>query len=161
MTLAAGAAVGPYKILGLLGKGGMGEVYTARDERLERDVAVKILHSAYAADPDRLRRFDHEARAAAALNHPNILALYDTGTYEGTPYLVSEILHGQTLRDLLGHGALVQRRAVEYGIAVAPCSASANAPRPEPRMMPTLGAAAGAFARTAAIQASRGLAIDQ
>jgi eukaryotic-like serine/threonine-protein kinase len=126
MTLAAGAAVGPYRILGLLGKGGMGEVYTARDERLGRDVAVKVLSTAYAADPDRLRRFDQEARAAAALNHPNILAVYDTGTYQGVPYLVSEILHGQTLRDLLGHGALVQRRAVEYAIAVSAGLAAAH-----------------------------------
>jgi tetratricopeptide (TPR) repeat protein len=104
----------------------MGEVYTARDERLARDVAIKILPPTYAADPDRLRRFDQEARATAALNHPNILAVYDTGTYDGSPYIVSEVLQGQTMRDLLGHGALVTRKAVDYAIAVATGLAAAH-----------------------------------
>ena len=126
MALPPGAQIGPYKILDLLGKGGMGEVYTARDERLARDVAIKILPPTYAADPDRLRRFDQEARATAALNHPNILAVYDTGTYDGSPYIVSEVLQGQTLRDLLGHGALVTRKAVDYAIAVATGLAAAH-----------------------------------
>jgi serine/threonine protein kinase len=126
MVLTQGAAVGPYTVLGLLGKGGMGEVYRARDRRLDRDVAIKVLPSGYAADPDRLRRFDQEARAAAALNHPNILAVHDIGTHEGAPYIVSEMLHGQTLRDLLGHGALVTRTAVDYGIAIATGLAAAH-----------------------------------
>ena len=126
MTLAAGTLVGPYTILNLLGRGGMGEVYKARDQRLGRDVAIKVLPASYASDADRLRRFDQEARATAALNHPNILAVYDTGTHEGGPYIVSELLQGQTLRDMLGHGTLVTRKAVEYGIAVATGLAAAH-----------------------------------
>jgi serine/threonine protein kinase len=102
MALTPGATVGPYRILSLLGSGGMGEVYCARDDRLGRDVAVKVLPPAYAADSDRLRRFDQEARAAAALNHPHILNVYDIGTHGGAPFIVSELLQGQTLRDLLG-----------------------------------------------------------
>src|SRR5689334_22833113 len=97
----------------------MGEVYRAHDTRLRRDVAIKVLPLAYAADPDRLRRFKQEARAAAALNHPNILAVYDIGTHAGAPYIVSELLQGQTLRDALGHGALAPRRAVACAIEVA------------------------------------------
>ena len=104
----------------------MGEVYAARDERLGRDVAIKIVPSIHADSAERLRRFDQEARAAAALNHPNVLAVYDIGTFEGSPYIVSEILEGRTLRDVLGHGALVTRRAVEYGIAVASGLAAAH-----------------------------------
>ena len=126
IPLASGAQIGPYKILSLLGRGGMGEVYTARDERLARDVAIKILPPTYATDPDRLRRFDQEARATAALNHPNILAVYDTGAHNGSPYIVSEVLQGQTLRDLLGHGALVTRKAVDHAIAVATGLAAAH-----------------------------------
>ena len=126
MPLASGAQIGPYKIRSLLGRGGMGEVYSARDERLARDVALKILPSTYAADPDRLRRFDQEARAAAALDHPNIFAVHDIGTHNGSPYIVSEVLYGQTLRDVLGHGALVTRKAVEYAIAVATGLAAAH-----------------------------------
>ena len=104
----------------------MGEVYCAHDERLGRDVAIKVLPAAYSANPDRLRRFEQEARAAAALNHPNILAVHDIGTHDGAPYIVSELLQGQTLRDLLGHGALVTRKAVEYAIAVATGLAAAH-----------------------------------
>src|SRR5262245_18481771 len=126
MPLAAGESVGPYEIVSLLGKGGMGEVYRARDRRLARDVAIKVLPAVYAADPDRLRRFDREARAAAALNHPNILAIYDIGTSAGAPYIVSELLHGQTLRKILGRGALVRRTAVEYASAVADGLAAAH-----------------------------------
>ena len=126
MPLTAGALVGPYTILNLLGRGGMGEVYRARDDRLDRDVAIKILLPSYAVDPDRLRRFDQEARAAAALNHANILAVFDIGTHDGAPYIVSELLQGRTLRDMLGHGALVTRRAVEYGIEVATGLAAAH-----------------------------------
>jgi serine/threonine protein kinase len=126
MALASGATVGPYRILNPLGSGGMGEVYRARDERLGRDVAIKILPSSYAADADRLRRFDQEARAAAALNHPNILAIHDIGTHDGAPYIVSELLQGQTVRDRLGHGALVTRKAVDSAIAVAMGLAAAH-----------------------------------
>jgi serine/threonine protein kinase len=98
MALASGALLGPYKILNLLGSGGMGEVYLAHDARLGRNVALKVLPAAYSADPDRLRRFEQEARAAAAMNHPNILAVHDIGTHDGAPHIVSELLQGQTLR---------------------------------------------------------------
>ena len=126
VTLVYGAVVGPYKILNLLGSGGMGEVYLAHDARLGRKVALKVLASTFSADPDRLRRFAQEARVTAALNHPNILAVHDIGTHEGAPYLVSELLQGQTLRDLLHHGALVTRDAVDYGVAVATGLAAAH-----------------------------------
>ena len=97
MSLPAGTRLGPYEILSPLGSGGMGEVYRARDPRLNRDVAIKVLPSAYSRTPERLRRFEQEARAAGTLNHPNILAVYDVGTYEDSPYLVSELLEGSTL----------------------------------------------------------------
>src|SRR5262245_58723645 len=126
MPLTSHTLVGPYEILNLLGAGGMGEVYKARDHRLGRDVAIKILPSTYAADPDRLRRSDQEARAAAALNHPNILAVHDTGTHEGRPYIVSELLQGKTGRDMLGSGALAPRKAIEYATAVATGLAAAH-----------------------------------
>ena len=106
MALAAGARLGPYEIVSALGAGGMGEVYRAKDPRLGRDVAMKILPAGFSADPDRLRRFEQEARAAAALNHPNILTVHEIGTHDGQPYIVSELLEGQTLRDAFGHGAL-------------------------------------------------------
>ena len=93
-----GARFGPYEIVSLIGAGGMGEVYKARDERLKRDVAVKVLPSLFTQNPDRLRRFEQEARAAGALNHPNILAIHDIGSQEGTPYVVAELLEGETLR---------------------------------------------------------------
>src|SRR5437870_5022046 len=89
VSLSASSRLGPYEILTLLGAGGMGEVYRARDPRLGRDVAIKVLPTAFSADPDRLRRFEQEARAAAALNHPSILAVYDIGTHDGAPYIVS------------------------------------------------------------------------
>ena len=96
MAIASGTRLGPYEILSPLGAGGMGEVYHARDTRLGRDVAVKVLPSSFSADPDRLRRFEQEARAAGALNHPNILAIHDVGRQEGMPYVVSELLEGET-----------------------------------------------------------------
>ncbi len=101
MALSAGTRLGPYEVVALIGAGGMGEVYRARDPRLGRDVAIKVLPTAYSADPDRLRRFEQEARAAAALNHPNILAVYDIGTHNNAPYIVSELLEGETIRDRL------------------------------------------------------------
>ena len=100
MSLAAGTRLGPYDILAPLGAGGMGEVYRARDPRLGRDVAIKVLPEAFSADPERLSRFEQEARAAAALNHPNILAVYDIGQHGGSPYIVSELLEGATLGEL-------------------------------------------------------------
>src|SRR5579864_1146397 len=116
MPLASGTKLGQYEILAPLGAGGMGEVYRARDPQLGRDVAIKILPSSWSADPERLRRFEQEARAAAALNHPNILAVYQLGTHEGTPYLVSELLEGSTLREQLQRGPLAVRKAVDYAV---------------------------------------------
>src|SRR6266567_2393615 len=91
-----GRTLGHYKILESIGKGGMGEVYRARDTRLGRDVAIKVLPPAFSTDADRLRRFEQEARAASALNHPNILVIHDVGTHDGSPYVVSELLEGET-----------------------------------------------------------------
>src|SRR5712692_3412153 len=101
MPLTTPSHLGPYEILSLLGVGGMGEVYRARDPRLGRDVAIKVLPAEFSADPERLDRFEQEARAAAALNHPNILAVYDIGQHHGAPYIVSELLEGETLRERL------------------------------------------------------------
>src|SRR5438045_5173637 len=102
MALAAGARLGSYEVLSALGSGGMGEVYRARDPRLRRDVAIKVLPADLLLDAERLSRFEQEARAASALNHPNILTVHDIGIHEGRPYLVTELLDGSSLRDLLG-----------------------------------------------------------
>ena len=126
MALIPGARLGPYEIVGLLGAGGMGEVYRARDPRLERAVAVKVLPSKFSADLDRLRRFEQEARAAAALNHPHILAVYDIGTEAGTTFVVSELLEGKTLREVLEQGALPVRKAIAYAVQVAQGLAAAH-----------------------------------
>src|SRR5476651_1263451 len=115
MTLAPGTRLGPYEISGLLGSGGMGDVHRAHDARLGRDVALKVLHAATTADPDRLRRFEQEARATAALNHPNIVAVFDVGTEDGVSFVVSELLEGETLRDRLKTGAIPLRKAIEWG----------------------------------------------
>ena len=96
MALSPGTKIGPYEIQSLLGAGGMGEVYRAKDTRLGRDVALKIVLESFAREPDRLRRFELEARAVAALNHPNILAIHDIGQHDGSPFLVSELLDGET-----------------------------------------------------------------
>jgi serine/threonine protein kinase/tetratricopeptide (TPR) repeat protein len=111
--------LGPYEILAPIGAGGMGEVYRAKDTRLGREVAVKILPAEFAADPERLRRFEHEARAAAALNHPNILVLHDLGTHDGAPYIVTELLEGESLRQRLRGGPLPPAKAVDFGIQIA------------------------------------------
>ncbi|HEY6546937.1 MAG TPA: serine/threonine-protein kinase, partial [Vicinamibacteria bacterium] len=126
MLLAAGIRLGPYEVLGPLGAGGMGEVYRARDTRLGREVAVKLLPSSFADDRDRLQRFEREARAAGSLNHPNLLSLFDVGTHEKTPYLVTELLDGATLRALLTEGGLPLRKAVDYGIQIARGLAAAH-----------------------------------
>ena len=117
--LESGTQLGDYEIQSLLGAGGMGEVYRARDLRLRRDVAIKVLPPMVSNDPERLRRFEQEATAAAALSHPNILAVYRLGTYAGAPYLVSELLHGETLREQLRRGRIAFRRAVDYAIQIA------------------------------------------
>ena len=126
MALTSGTKIGPYEILSLLGAGGMGGVYKARDSRLRREVAVKILPPSFAQDADRLRRFEQEARAVGALNHPNILAIFDVGTQDGAPYLVSELLEGQSLRQHLQGAALSQRKAVDYGMQIARGLAAAH-----------------------------------
>jgi len=115
MPLSSGARFGPYEILAPLGAGGMGEVYRARDTRLGRDVAVKVLPHQFSADGERLTRFEQEARAASLLNHPNILTIYDIGVAQGMPFVVSELLEGETLRERLRSGALLPRKAIEYG----------------------------------------------
>src|ERR1700676_3409427 len=119
MGLAAGTKLDGYEILSLLGEGGMGEVYRARDLVLKRDVAIKVLPQFVSQDPDRLRRFEQEAQAAAALNHPNILAVYRMGTFDGTPYLVSELLQGATLRHQLEDSPMPFRTAIDYGVQIA------------------------------------------
>jgi hypothetical protein len=126
MNLAAGTRVGPYEVVSLLGAGGMGEVYRARDHRLDRDVAIKVLPPAYAADPDRLQRFELEARATAALNDPNIVAIYDVGTADGQPYVVAELLDGETLRSALAGGALPLRKAIGLAQQIARGLAAAH-----------------------------------
>ncbi|MFN8095388.1 MAG: protein kinase [Vicinamibacteria bacterium] len=127
MPLAVGAKLGPYEVVDLVGAGGMGEVYRARDPRLGREVAVKVLPSHVASSPERLKRFEREARAAAALNHPNILTVYDVGTARvgvdgdgaAAPYVVTELLHGESLRELLRRRSPTQRQTLSLGAQVA------------------------------------------
>ena len=119
MFLAPGVCLGPYEIRNRIGEGGMGVVYRARDTRLNRDVAIKVLPQGFAEDRDRLRRFQTEAHAVGSLNHPNILAVFDTGTFEGAPYLVMELLEGETLRERLGGKPLPAKRAVEITLQIA------------------------------------------
>ena len=139
MALSAGTRLGPYEIQSPLGAGGMGEVYRARDSRLERDVAVKVLPAAFSRDPDRLRRFEQEARAAAALNHPNILAVFDIGLHDGAPFIVMELLEGETLRERLTaargdthrgaslHASVLPvRKAIDYATQLARGLAAAH-----------------------------------
>ena len=108
-----------YEILAPLGKGGMGEVLRARDTRLNREVAIKVLPAEFAQDADRLRRFEQEAMATSALDHPNILTVYDFGTSEGNPYLVMELMEGEELRAQLDEGALPVRKAIDYAQQIA------------------------------------------
>ena len=126
MPLATGSRLGPYEVLAPIGSGAMGEVYRAHDPRLGRDVAIKILPAIVSTDSERLRRFEQEARAAAALNHPNILAVHDIGSENGSPYIVSELLEGESLRDRLNSGAVPVRKAVEYAVAIARGLAAAH-----------------------------------
>jgi eukaryotic-like serine/threonine-protein kinase len=126
MALSPGTMLGPYEILAPLGAGGMGEVYRARDTRLGRDVAIKVLPETLTKDADRLRRFEQEARAIAALNHPNILGIHDIGKYEGAPFLVSEFLEGKTLRETLEAGSLPMRHSIEYALGIAQGLAGAH-----------------------------------
>ena len=126
MTLAPGTKLGPYEILLPLGAGGMGEVYRAKDPRLGRDVAIKVLPASFSADADRLRRFEQEARAAGILNHPNITAVYDIGQHDGAPYVVQELLEGETLRSALAGGKLSPRKAIDTGLQISHGLAAAH-----------------------------------
>lgn len=127
MALEPGIKLGRYEIRSKIGAGGMGEVYRARDEKLNRDVAIKVLPAALSENTDRLHRFEQEAQAAGALNHPNILVIYDVGTNENAPYVVSELLEGEILRDRLDHGALSSRKAIDYATQIARGLAAAHA----------------------------------
>ncbi len=126
MSLPAGTQLGPYEVLELIGAGGMGEVYKARDQRLGRDVAVKVMPASFASDPERLRRFEQEARAVASLSHPNILAVHDIGQHARQPFMVSELLQGESLREMLTRGPLSQRKAIDYGVQIAHGLAAAH-----------------------------------
>src|SRR5450755_753442 len=126
MPLTPGTILGQYEIRSALGAGGMGEVYRAHDTRLDREVAIKVLPETLTADPDRLRRFEQEARAAAALNHPNILAVYQMATHEGVSYMVSELLEGETLRERLRRGPIPLRKAIDYAVQIAHGLAAAH-----------------------------------
>lgn len=126
MALASGLKLGPYELGASIGAGGMGEVYRAHDARLGRDVAIKIISASFARDVARVHRFEQEARAAAALNHPNILAVYDIGTHDGSPYIVSELLEGSTLRDRLREGPQPMRKVVDYALQIARGLAAAH-----------------------------------
>jgi serine/threonine protein kinase/Tol biopolymer transport system component len=127
MTIAAGTCLGRYEIRSKIGEGGMGEVYRARDEKLNREVAIKVLPASFSQDADRLRRFEQEAKAAGTLNHPNILAVYDVGTHDGAPYVVSELLEGETLRDRLFGPLIPLRKVVDYAAQIARGLAAAHA----------------------------------
>ncbi|MBI3697405.1 MAG: protein kinase, partial [Acidobacteria bacterium] len=126
MPLVAGLKLGPYEILAPLGAGGMGEVYRARDTRLDREVAIKVLPEHLAKDPQAMARFEREAKAVAALSHPNILAIHDVGSEQGVAYVVMELLEGETLRARVGRSAVPWRKAVEIGVAIADGLAAAH-----------------------------------
>lgn len=129
MPLPPGAKLGPYEVLGTIGAGGVGEVYRARDTLLKRDVAIKVLAGSYSRDPEKLRQFQQEAEAAAALNHPNILSIYQIGEQDGVPYIVTELLQGKTLREQQGTVALPYQKALDYALQVAHGLAAAHAKR--------------------------------
>src|SRR5271167_12389 len=126
MALTPGTILGQYEIRSPLGAGGMGEVYRAHDTRLDREVAIKVLPESLTSDPERLRRFEQEARAAAALNHPNILAVHQMATHERVSYMVTELLEGETLRERLRHGPVPLRKATDYGVQIAHGLAAAH-----------------------------------
>src|SRR5438128_2737019 len=126
MPITPESMLGPYRIAGIVGEGGMGVVYRAKDTRLGRDVAIKVLTHVATEDQERLLRFEQEARATGILNHPNLLTIYDVGHEGGAPYIVSELLEGETLRDRLGRGALPPRRAIDAALQVAQGLAAAH-----------------------------------
>src|SRR5499433_1623867 len=127
MAIATGSRFNHYEIIAPLGAGGMGEVYLAEDPRLGRQVAIKVLPVEFAKDADRLRRFEQEARATSALNHPNILTVYDIGEHEGAPYIVAELLEGEELSELIKQGAIAARKAVDCARQIAEGLAAAHA----------------------------------
>ena len=154
MALTPGTRLGTYEIVSQLGQGGMGIVFRARDTKLERDVAIKVLPRNLAEDPEALARFEREAKAVAALSHPNILAIHDFGREEGTVYAAMELLEGETLRQRLQDGALPTRKAIEIALEIAAGLAAAHdkgdrPPRPEAgeRVPPRLGPGQGARLR--------------
>ena len=118
-ALTKGTRLGDYEIISLVGSGGMGEVYRARDTKFKREVAIKVLPAYWSRDPERLQRFELEARAAAALNHPNITSIFHVGQHDGSPYIVTELLQGETLREHLRKGALRLREALDFGVEIA------------------------------------------
>ena len=118
-SIPSGSHLGPYAVEDLIGRGGMGEVYRAHDTRLDRPVALKVLPQEFSTDADRLARFTQEARTTALLNHPNIIAVYDVGTHLGVPFVVSELLDGETLRARIARGHLSVRTALGYGVELA------------------------------------------
>ena len=126
MPLVTGARLGAFEIHGPLGAGGMGEVYRARDTALKRDVAIKVLPDYWSRDPERLRRFELEAQATAALNHPNIVSIFHVGQYDGSPYIVTELLQGETLRDRLRRGPMRLREVLDFGMDMARGLAAAH-----------------------------------
>src|SRR5213080_3500957 len=126
-TISTDMVIGQYRVISKIGEGGMGEVYRARDTKLGRDVAIKVLPAALSADAERLRRFEQEAQAAGALNHPNILVIFHIGAHEGAPYIVSELLEGETLRERMAGAALPQRKAIDYALQTAHGLAAAHA----------------------------------
>src|SRR5689334_12847603 len=126
MPLTPGSRLGPYEILAQIGAGGMGEVYRAKDARLGRDVAIKVLPASFSEDTDRLRRFEQEAKAAGVLNHPNITAVHDIGEADGAPYVVQELLEGETLRAVLAGGKLSARKTIDYSLQIVRGLAAAH-----------------------------------
>src|SRR5262249_20320870 len=126
MPLVVGSRVDSYEIVTPLGAGGMGEVYRARDTSLKRDVAIKVLPEFWSRDPERLRRFELEAQAAATLNHPNIVSIFHVGQHDGCPYIVTELLQGETLRDRLRRGPMPAREACDFGADIARGLAAAH-----------------------------------
>src|SRR6266581_4197541 len=119
MSLSPGARVGPYEVQSPLGAGGMGEVYRARDTRLGREVAIKVLSEEVASDPSRLKRFEKEARSASALNHPNIVTIYDIGSADSVSYIAMEKVDGKTLREILFSGPLPMKRLLQIAPQIA------------------------------------------
>ena len=126
MRLQPGTRLGHFEITSLLGSGGMGEVYRAKDHKLGRDVAIKVLREELASDPERLRRFEQEARSASALNHPNIITIYDIGQHESTPYIAMEFVEGKTLRDILSEGPLLTKKLLQLAAQIAEGLAKAH-----------------------------------